>query len=97
MDNLNATIARCFEHVERIERDPRIDPAVGDLFRKPRRCRIVPEPRFVDYEVLEVTASKLGIFLRYASGPNRGCATRKHRNDFRKWAATAEVIKRGDA
>ncbi len=77
-------------------RDPKEFPMKGDVFRKPRRCRIVPEPKTVDYEIIELTASGLGIYLRYVDGPYRGCCTRKHRDSFRKWAATAEVIKRGD-
>lgn len=79
------------------ERDPRTDPILHDVFRKPRECRIVPEPHFIDYEVVEITASRVGIYLRYLNGPDAGCSTRKHRNDFRKWAATAEIIRRGDA
>lgn len=79
------------------ERDPKVDPIAGDVFRKPRKCRIVPEPTSVDYEVFQLTESRLGIYLRYVNGPDQGCCIRKHRNEFRKWAANAEVIKRGDA
>ncbi len=73
-------------------RDPKVDPAVDDEFQKTVRGNQLAS----HYRVIEKSLSGLGIFLECCDGPYRGCCTRKHRDSFRKWAATAEVIKRGD-
>ena len=90
MPDLNATIARCLEHMERIERDPKIDPVAGDVLKRDNRERRVIAIKEIGYEV----------FVRWNGpgicNPQRIGAAPKLSN-WRKWSATAEVIKRGDA
>jgi len=86
MTDLNATIARCFEHVERIERDPRDNPIVGD--------RVKNRETLQWREVTQVHPNGVTwIGNLRECGQMNTCSFRT----WRKWAATAEVIKRGDA
>lgn len=77
---------------ERTAEDVKLRPIPGDVLRKVKPREMWGTRLADEYEVIEVTMSGLGVYLRAADGPYRGCSTRKHLKYFCKWARPAEVI-----
>jgi hypothetical protein len=76
-------------------RDPRTDPRPGDVLL------IGPQWQNERYEVVSTTTERIG-YNRFLDTViyRRGDGATEHMasfSDWREWAATAEVVRRGDA
>ena len=77
-------------------RDPRVDPRPGDVLSKKYQGRLLEVRERIEREVDEVFDTRTGN-RRVVYFGDHGCSPDISINSWRKWAATARIVKVADA